>query len=442
MEAVTIAGGRRLAGSVTIAGAKNAALPLMIASLLTAHEMHLGNVPAVSDVTDLIGILRGLGVVAHEHAGPQCAEIGLTLNGATVFRNEPPLDLSRRMRASFWVIGPLTARLGAARVPLPGGCRIGPRPVDLHLDVLRQLGADIDLDGDIVAARAPRGLRGGRVQIDRVSVGATHTALLSACLAVGESRIENVAREPEVTDLIQCLVGMGALIDGVGTGVLTVQGVGELHGVRHRVVPDRIEACTFALAAAVTDGEIRLLDARPEHLASIAAILEMGGVELRPELDGVVARRSGYGLRALHVRTAPYPGLPTDVQAQLCALLAVADGVSTIRETIFEDRFHHVGELCKMGAQASVSGDLLTLRGVRRLHGVRVDAADLRGASALALAGLGADGVTELTGLEHLDRGYADFVGKLARCGAEIERRIPSGADLGQRPRTLEGASL
>jgi UDP-N-acetylglucosamine 1-carboxyvinyltransferase len=337
-----------------------------------------------------------------------------------------PYDLVSRMRASFWVLGPLVARCGQARVSLPGGCAIGTRPVDLHLMAMEQLGASVELDGGYVIVRAPGGrpggLRGARIRFPKVSVGATHNALMAATLAKGETLIENAAREPEVVDLVTCLVKMGARIEGIGTSTLRVQGVERLHGAEHSVVADRIETGTYCMAAAMTGGDVTLTGAPVDLLGSLMTTMAMAGIELTPGNSGIRVRRNGAAILPVDVETAPYPGFPTDLQAQLMALMTRAGGVSHIRETIFENRFMHVQELVRLGADIALSGDTATVRGVASLRGAEVMATDLRASVSLVIAGLAAEGDTMIHRVYHLDRGFEALEAKLAACGADIVR--------------------
>jgi UDP-N-acetylglucosamine 1-carboxyvinyltransferase len=327
-----------------------------------------------------------------------------------------------RMRASFWVLGPLLARCGETRVSLPGGCAIGTRPVDLHLDGMRALGAEIDLDGGYVIARARKGLRGDRVRFAKVSVGATHNVLMAAALAKGETVIENAACEPEVGDVASCLVKMGAEIEGIGTSTLHIQGAHALEGAVHTVLPDRIETGTYAMAVAATGGNVLLDGARPDLLRTALDVLRRAGVEIKETNRGIQVARNGAGVDAVEVETQPFPGFPTDLQAQLMALMSVGRGRSTIRETIFENRFMHVQELVRLGADISLDGDTAHVTGVKRLRGAQVMATDLRASVSLVIAGLAAEGETVVNRVYHLDRGFERIEQKLGRCGANIER--------------------
>ena len=426
MDRIKLVGGERLTGSIPISGAKNAALPLMIASLLTSDTLTLTNVPRLADVTLLANILGNHGVdlaIAGKRPGQSNID-GQTfrLTAGDIVDTVAPYEMVSKMRASFWVLGPLLAREGEARVSLPGGCAIGTRPVDLHLDGLKELGAEIELEGGYVKARAPQGLRGGRIVFPKVSVGATHNLLMAATLAKGETVIENAAREPEVGDVAECLVAMGAKIDGIGTPTLTIQGVDALSGAEHAVLPDRIETGTYAMAVAATGGDVLLERARPDLLEAALDVLKSAGVEVTVTNRGIQVARNGAGLSPIEVETEPFPGFPTDLQAQLMALMARADGVSEIRETIFENRFMHVQELARLGADIALDGDMARITGVDTLRGAQVMATDLRASVSLVIAGLTAEGETIVNRVYHLDRGFERIEEKLGRCGARIER--------------------
>jgi UDP-N-acetylglucosamine 1-carboxyvinyltransferase len=425
MDQIRIVGGQRLTGTIPISGAKNAALPLMIASLLTRETLTLHNVPRLADVNLLARILGNHGVdltFAGKRPGQRTND-GQTfrLTAAEIVDTTAPYEMVSRMRAGFWVLAPLVARCGRAKVSLPGGCAIGTRPVDLHIQTLEQLGADIELEGGYVIARAPRGLTGNKVTLSKVSVGATHTALMAAVLAKGESLIENAAREPEVGDLANCLIRMGARIEGIGTPTLWVQGREELYGADYTVLPDRIETGTYAMAAAITGGDVLLDGARPDLLQEALQTLRSTGIEIEERPDGIrVAQNSG--LRAVSVETQPFPGFPTDLQAQFIALMCMAKGTSQVRETIFENRFMHVQELARLGAKIELKGDTAFVTGVEGLRGAQVMATDLRASVSLVIAGLAAQGETTIGRVYHLDRGFERIEHKLGRCGAQIER--------------------
>ncbi|HYH70624.1 MAG TPA: UDP-N-acetylglucosamine 1-carboxyvinyltransferase [Methyloceanibacter sp.] len=426
MDRIRIVGGERLNGTIQISGAKNAALPLMIASLLSKETLTLHNVPRLADVTLLSRILGNHGVdvtVVGKKVGQRTGD-GQTfkLTAAEIVDTTAPYDMVARMRASFWVLAPLIARCGEAKVSLPGGCAIGTRPVDLHLETLKALGADIELEGGYVLARAPKGFRGGRVTLGKISVGATHNALMAAVLARGETVIEGAAREPEVKDLAECLTEMGAKIEGIGTSTLHVQGVDALHAAEHAVLPDRIETGTYAMAVAMTGGEVFLDGARADLLEEALVCLRGAGVEISETDRGLRVARNGGGLAPVTVETQPFPGFPTDLQAQLIALMCMASGTSTIRETIFENRFMHVQELARLGARIDLKGDTAFVTGVEGLTGAQVMATDLRASVSLVIAGLAAEGETLIGRVYHLDRGFERIEEKLRQCGAQIDR--------------------
>ncbi len=426
MDRIRIVGGNELRGEIAISGAKNAALPLMIASLLTREPLTLGNVPRLADVKQLEKILENHGVDISVHgrrAGIQWDGQQMTLEAAEIVDTTAPYELVSTMRASFWVIGPLLARAHEARVSLPGGCAIGTRPVNLFLQGLKELGAEIDIDEGYVVAKAPKGgLRGNRVVFPKVTVGATHVILMAATLARGETVIENAAMEPEITDVAECLVKMGAKIEGIGTRTLTIQGVDELHGATHEVVPDRIEAGTYAMAAAMTGGDVLLKGARAEHLQSALDVLGAAGAHVSSEAGGIRSRRNGNGIMAVDVETDPFPGFATDLQAQFMALMTMSNGVSRIKETIFENRFMHVAELARFGADIKIDGQTATVTGVPTLKGAQVMATDLRASVSLVIAGLAARGETTVNRIYHLDRGFERLEEKLGACGADIAR--------------------
>lgn len=426
MDRIKIIGGQKLNGTIPISGAKNAALPLMIASLLTADRLTLKNVPNLADVSLLARILRNHGVdlaVDGKRPGP-AQHIGETfhLSARDIVDTVAPYEMVSRMRASFWVLGPLLARCGQARVSLPGGCAIGTRPVDLHLMALERLGAKIDIEGGYVVARAPKGLTGNRIVFPKVSVGATHNALMASTLAKGETIIENAAREPEIGDVAECLTKMGARISGIGSSTLQIEGVEELGGADHAVLADRIETGTYAMAAAITGGDVTLKGGRPDHLDAMMLALRQAGVKVDANGAGLRISRNGNRLHPINIETMPYPGFPTDLQAQLMALMTMADGVSTIRETIFENRFMHVQELARLGADIALAGDTAHVRGVDKLTGAQVMATDLRASVSLVIAALAAEGETVLHRVYHLDRGFETLEAKLRGCGASVER--------------------
>lgn len=426
MDRIRIAGGNQLNGEIPISGAKNAALPLMIASLLTEEALVLENVPRLADVEQLERILENHGVDIAVHGRRASEDMSgqrITFRAANIIDTCAPYELVSAMRASFWVIGPLLAREHEAKVSLPGGCAIGTRPVDFYLDGLRQLGAEIDIEDGYVLAKAPKGgLVGGPVHFPKVSVGATHVVMMAATLARGITTIENAACEPEVSDVANCLNAMGAKITGIGTHTLTIEGVDKLHGANHAVLPDRIETGTYAMAAAMTGGEVLLRGARPELLQSSLDVLIKAGVTIVAEADGIRVSRNGGDLLPVDVDTDPFPGFPTDLQAQYMALMTRSSGVTHIRETIFENRFMHVAELARFGADIKVEGQLATVTGVSELRGAQVMATDLRASVSLVIAGLVASGDTIVNRIYHLDRGFERLEDKLSRCGAEIER--------------------
>jgi UDP-N-acetylglucosamine 1-carboxyvinyltransferase len=426
MDRIRISGGRKLNGSIPISGAKNATLPLMIASLLTDETLILENVPRLADVALLQRILGNHGVdvmVGGKRPGEtQYDGQTLHISAANVIDTTAPYELVSRMRASFWVIAPLLARMGEAKVSMPGGCAIGTRPVDLLITALERLGAEIEIDGGYVIARAPRGLRGGEIKFPKVTVGGTHTAIMAASLANGTTVIENAAREPEIKDVADCLNKMGAKITGAGTSRIVIEGVGKLSGARHRVVADRIETGTYAMAVAMTGGDVLLENTQAELLQTGLDVLTRAGVEITPTNAGIRVARNGSGLAPVEVSTAPFPGFPTDLQAQLMALMTRAKGTSRITETIFENRFMHVQELARLGARIHLAGETATVEGVARLKGAPVMATDLRASVSLVIAALAADGDTMVNRVYHLDRGFERLEDKLAACGAQIER--------------------
>ena len=417
MDRIRIRGGRPLSGEIVIGGAKNAALPLMAAGLLTEERLQLTNVPRLADIDTMSSLLLGHGI-AVEPVGNDGRVLSL---GGPITSTEAPYDIVRKMRASVLVLGPLLARCREARVSLPGGCAIGTRPVDLHLKGLEQMGARIELASGYINASAPGGLRGAVIVLQFASVGATENLLMAASLADGQTTIANAAREPEIGDLVACLQAMGARIEGAGTGTLVVEGVPRLHAATHPIIPDRIETGTYACAAAITGGSVLLRGADLAHLSSVQAVMHSAGVELDAVAGGVrVTRRNG--LHGTDAMTEPYPGFPTDMQAQLMVLMSVAEGASMLTETIFENRFMHVSELTRMGARINVHGASAIVRGVPHLSGAPVMATDLRASASLVIAGLAASGETVVNRVYHLDRGYEALEQKLAACGADVER--------------------
>jgi len=426
MDRIRIVGGRRLDGTIPISGAKNAALPLMIASLLTEQTLILDNVPRLADVILLQRILgnHGVDVMVGGKRPGETADNGQTLHisAANIVDTTAPYELVSKMRASFWVLAPLVARMGRARVSMPGGCAIGTRPVDLLIFAMQQLGAKIEIDGGYVVASAPHGLKGGEIVFPKVTVGGTHTAIMAASLANGTTVIDNAAREPEIADVADCLNKMGARISGAGTRRIIVEGVTKLNGARHAVLPDRIETGTYAMAVAMAGGDIVLQNTRADLLQAALDVLATTGVAVTPTNQGIRIARNGVGLAPVDVTTAPFPGFPTDLQAQLMALMTRAQGTSQIVETIFENRFMHVQELARLGARISLDGERATIEGVERLTGAPVMATDLRASVSLVIAALAAEGETIVNRVYHLDRGFERIEEKLGRCGAAIER--------------------
>ncbi len=426
MDRIRIVGGRRLEGTIPISGAKNATLPLMIASLLTDQTLILDNVPRLADVNLLQRILSNHGVdmmVPGKRPG-ESQQNGHTIHicASRIVDTTAPYDLVSKMRASFWVIGPLVARMGEARVSMPGGCAIGTRPVDLLIMAMERLGAEIEIDGGYVIARARNGLKGGEIRFPKVTVSGTHTALMASVLASGTTVIDNAAREPEIGDVADCLNKMGARISGIGTSRLIVEGVTRLGGARHSVLPDRIETGTYAMAAAMTGGDVMLEGARPELLESALDVIRQSGAEVTASEAGIRVRRNGGSIAPVEVTTDPFPGFPTDLQAQLMALMCKARGTSRITETIFENRFMHVQELARLGARIQLDGETAIVEGVERLRGAPVMATDLRASVSLVIAALAAEGETMVNRVYHLDRGFERLEDKLGNCGAAIER--------------------
>jgi UDP-N-acetylglucosamine 1-carboxyvinyltransferase len=419
MDRIRIRGGRPLSGDITIHGAKNAALPLMAAGLLTDERLVLSNVPQLADIETMASLLAQHGI-----ATERVSNDGRVMSfGGRITNTEAPYDIVRKMRASILVLGPLLARCREARVSLPGGCAIGARPVDLHLKGLEQMGAEIRLEGGYVNACAPQGLQGADIVFPFVSVGATENLLMAASLAQGRTTLNNAAREPEISDLAACLVAMGARIEGIGSEKLTVEGVAQLHGADHFIVPDRIETGTYACAAAIAGGTVTLTGAKLDHIAALANTLGEAGVEVAACEGGISVRRLN-GLHGTDVQTEPYPGFPTDMQAQFMSLMCVAEGAAMITETIFENRFMHAPELNRMGARINVHGSSAIVRGVPMLQGAPVMATDLRASVSLVLAGLAARGETIVNRVYHLDRGYEAVERQLGACGADIERLV------------------
>ncbi len=417
MDRIRIRGGRPLSGEIGIGGAKNAALPLMAAAMLTDERLVLSNVPHLADIQTMSLLLAQHGL-AVEPVGNDRRTLSL---GGAITNTEAPYDIVRKMRASALVLGPLLARTGEARVSMPGGCSIGARPIDLHLKGLEQMGATFRLDGGYIDGSVKGRLRGAAIVFPFVSVGATENLLMAASLADGRTVLANAAREPEIGDLARCLNAMGAAIVGIDSDRLTIEGVASLHGASHAIIPDRVETGTYACAAAITGGEVSLNNARLDHLGATIRILREAGVEIDERPGGLRVRRLN-GLHGADVMTEPYPGFPTDMQAQFMALMAVSDGAAMVTETIFENRFMHVSELNRMGARINVHGASAIVRGVSVLSGAPVMATDLRASVSLIVAGLAARGETIVNRIYHLDRGYEALEQKLAACGADIER--------------------
>ena len=421
MDKIILTGGSKLSGKIDISGAKNAALPLMATTLLTNEKMFLENIPRLGDVGSMRELLEGVGVEI-EDLMKSSASLGLKCEKIT--NTEAPYDIVRKMRASILVLGPLIARSGKARVSLPGGCAIGNRPVDLHLNALMQMGAQIDLSRGYVEAKVTRGnrLQGGRINFPMVSVGATENIMLAASLADGETELSNVAREPEIVNLAECLIKMGAEIEGHGTDTIRIQGKESLRGTTHSVIADRIEAGTFAIAACITGGKLELVGANFSDLRAVLDVLLASGARIEENSSGILVEGPNGSPCAVDIMTDPYPGFPTDLQAQVMAYMTRVDGASMITETIFENRFMHVPELNRMGANINVHNSTALIRGVNKLMGAQVMATDLRASVSLVLAGLAASGETTINRIYHLDRGYESLVSKLKSCGAIIDR--------------------
>ncbi len=418
LDKLRITGNGPLRGQIPVSGAKNAALKLMCASLLTDGMLQTGNMPvSLGDMRTMAVLLKHIGVSVLQRAD------GMVLLQAHNIENPvAPYDLVRKMRASILVLGPLLARHGYAEVSLPGGCAIGTRPVDFHIDGLRAMGAEIDIENGYIKARAGSGLKGGTYRFPRVSHTGTENLMMADTLAKGETVLENASCEPEVSDLAECLVKMGAIIEGCGTPTIRITGVPELHGASHDVIPDRIETGTWLIAAGMTGGELLLKNARLDNLEALVSLLKSSGMHIRETGHGIHVSRNGMRLTGVDIQTEPFPGFPTDLQAQIMAMLTTCEGAGMITETIWENRFMHVPELCRMGANITVHGSSAIIRGVEKLKGAPVMATDLRASVALVLAGLVADGVTTVDRIYHLDRGYERIVEKLSACGAQIER--------------------
>ncbi len=414
MDKLIIKGGQKLSGNVTVSGSKNAALPIFVATILAPGVYEISNVPFLRDINTIIKLLESLG--AQVEGNGNLVRIDTT----GINTHEATYDLVKTMRASVLVLGPLLARFGVARVSLPGGCAIGARPIDQHLKGLKALGADIHLAHGYVEAKAKR-LKGARINFDVATVGGTEHLMMAAATAKGETVLENAAREPEIVDLAAMLIKMGAKIEGAGTDTIRIMGVSELVPVDYRVMPDRIEAGTFMIAAAITGGDIKIHEMQLEHLDALTFKLQDAGVDVVNK-DGVVRVKGPRRLRSVNIKTRPYPGFPTDIQAQFMALMCVADGASVITENIFENRFMHVSELMRFGADITVDGKSATVKGIKKLSGAPVMATDLRASASLIIAGLAADNVTEVSRIYHLDRGYETIERKLAGLGADIQR--------------------
>lgn len=417
MEKLVINGGKPLNGHVRVSSAKNAVLPIIAATMLASTPSRLVEVPHLEDVHTICEVISALGVkVTKDEANQE-----IRFDASEITATEAPYELVRRMRASFLVMGPLLARRREARISLPGGCAIGSRPIDLHLKAFEALGATIEMGDGYVLASAPEGLKGNQIYLDFPSVGATENVIMAASMAEGKTIIENAAEEPEIVDLVTYLNSMGADIRGAGTNVIRIQGVKELKGATHTVIPDRIEAGTYLIAAAMAGGDVYVENALSEHLKPVVAKLKEAGVTVQEDVDGIRVISDG-NVKAVDIKTLPYPGFPTDMQAQFMAFTTIAKGTSTVMETVFENRFMHVDELKKMGAQIRIEERRAIVDGVPKLKGTEVRATDLRAGAALVCAGLAAEGVTKVTQLSHIDRGYDNLVGKLKGLGADIVR--------------------
>ncbi|MBQ4889435.1 UDP-N-acetylglucosamine 1-carboxyvinyltransferase [Shewanella sp. MMG014] len=417
MDKLTIKASKPLSGDVTISGAKNAALPILFAGVLAETDFIVSNVPSLRDVNTTFKLLRCLGAEVTDLGNSKYCISAAKLNEFCA-----PYDLVKTMRASILILGPLLARFGTADVSLPGGCAIGARPVNLHLQGLEQMGAKIEVKEGYIKARVDGRLKGAHIFMDMVSVGATENLLMAAALADGETIIENAAREPEINDLAHCLIAMGAKISGVGTATLKIEGVERLSGCEHRVMPDRIETGSFLVAAAVTRGSVRCVSADPSSLEAVLAKLEDAGAEITTGEDWIELDMKGKRPKAVNIKTAPYPAFPTDMQAQFCVLNALAEGTSHVTETIFENRFMHVPELSRMGAEMELEGNTCIIKGIERMNGAQVMATDLRASASLVIAGLMADGVTTVDRIYHLDRGYEHIEDKFAGLGGKVVR--------------------
>lgn len=418
MDKIRIIGGTELNGDIRISGAKNAALKLMSAALLTGESLHFTNAPnALRDINSQTDLLEHLGCTVEREGD------AMAINAGNITTYTAPYDLVRKMRTSILVLGPLLARFGEAKVSLPGGCAIGTRPVDLHIKGLEEMGATIKLEEGYINATAPKGgLQGAKILFPKVSVGATENLMMAATLAKGTTTLANAAREPEIVDLGECLIKMGAKITGLGTETITIEGVAQLSGCQHEILPDRIETGTYIIGVGMTGGTVRLQNARIEHLSAVLGSLQETGMDIEQVGKDVIVSRNGLRLKGVDIMTEPYPGFPTDLQAQFMAMLTLAEGAGMVTETIFENRFMHVPELARMGADITVHGNSALVRGVDKLKGAEVMATDLRASVALVLAGLVAEGETIVNRIYHLERGYENIASKLSACGAQIKR--------------------
>lgn len=418
MEKLIIQGGHRLEGRVRVSSAKNAVLPIIAATMLASTPSTLVEIPKLADVKTICAVIESLGVKVT--FDPEADEIHF--DASRIEASEAPAELVRKMRASFLVMGPLLARKGEAKIALPGGCAIGSRPIDLHLKAFEALGCEIEITDDYVRAVAPEGLKGNQIYLDFPSVGATENVIMAASMAEGKTIIENAAEEPEIVDLATYLNSMGANIKGAGTNVIRIEGVPELKGAVHTVIPDRIEAGTYLIAAAMAGGDVYVENALSEHLKPVVAKLKEAGVHVEEDVDGIRVISDGTGMKAVDIKTLPYPGFPTDMQAQFMAFTTICQGTSTVTETVFENRFMHVAELRRMGAHIDIEERKAIVEGVGGLHGAEVKATDLRAGAALVCAGLCAEGQTKVSNLHHIDRGYDNLVSKLEKLGAHIVR--------------------
>ena len=427
MDKIVISGGKTLSGVIPISGAKNAALPIMAASILTDEALTLSNVPHLADIVTMANLLGPMGVeIGIGDRGNPTGGQSMSLCAKEIVDTTAPYDLVRKMRASVFVLGPLLARCRTAKVSLPGGCAIGARPVDLHVRGLEQMGAEIALDGGYINAVAKNGLTGAKIVFPKVSVGATENLMMAAALAKGDTILVNAAREPEVIDLADCLNAMGARVEGAGSDEIRIKGVPKLHGASYRIIPDRIETGTYAIVTAVTGGKVELAGARLDHIAALAKTLERAGVDIGETEGGLLISRMNGHLKGVDIMTEPFPGFPTDLQAQTMSLMTVAEGAAMITETIFENRFMHVPELMRMGADITIHHASALVRGVGKLRGAPVMATDLRASVSLVVAALAAEGETTISRVYHLDRGYERLEDKLAACGATV-RRVRDG---------------